>query len=68
MKTVKLWSSTLLRGHKSINLPVLNNNNVAFVVNDGQKVSPNLSMIISCFKFYSSLLNCIYYFFLTWTN
>ena len=68
MKTVKLWSSTLPRGHKSINLSVLNSNKVAFVIHESQKVASNLFMIRSCFKLYSSLLKCIYYFFLTGTN
>ena len=45
MKTVKLWSSTLLRGHKSINLFVLNSNKVAFVMHESQKVASKWSMI-----------------------
>ena len=45
MKTVKLWSSTLLRGHKSINLSVLNRNKVAFVMHKSQNVASNLFMI-----------------------
>ena len=68
MKTVKLWSSTFPRGHKSINLSVLNSNKVAFVIHESQKVASNLFMIRSCFKLYSSLLRCIYYYFLTGTN
>ena len=42
MKTVKLWSSTLLRGHKSINLSVLNSNKVAFVMHASQKVASTI--------------------------
>ena len=45
MKTVKLWSSTLLRGHKSINLSVLNSNKVAFVMHESQKVASKSFMI-----------------------
>ena len=47
MKTVKLWSSTLLRGHKSINLSVLNSNKVAFVMHESQKVASKLFVIRS---------------------
>ena len=68
MKTVKLWSSTLLRLHKSINLSVLKSYKVAFVMHDSQKVASNLFMIRTCFKLYSSLLKFIYYFFLAGTN
>ena len=68
MKTVKLWSSTLLRLHKSINLSVLNSKKVAFVMHESQKVASNLFMIRTCFKFYSALLKFIYYFFLAGTN
>ena len=68
IKTVKLWSSTLLRLHKSINLSVLNSKKVAFVMHESQKVASNLFMIRTCFKLYSSLLKCIYYFFLAGTN
>ena len=68
MKTVKLWSSTLLRLHKSINLFVLNSNKVAFVMHESQKVASNLFMIRTCFKLYSALLKFIYYFFLAGTN
>ena len=68
MKTVKLWSSTLLRLHKSINLSVLNSKKVAFVMHESQKVASNLFMIRTCFKLYSSLLKCIHYFFLAGTN
>ena len=45
IKTVKLWSSTLLRGHKSINLSVLKSNKVAFVMHESQKVASILFMI-----------------------
>ena len=45
MKTVKLWSSTLLRGHKSINLSVLNRNKAAFVMHESQKVVSKSFMI-----------------------
>ena len=45
MKTVKLWSSTLLRGHKSINLSVLNSNKVAFAMHESQKEASKLFMI-----------------------
>ena len=45
MKTVKLWSSTLLRGHKSINLSVLNRDKAAFVMHDSQKVVSKSFMI-----------------------
>jgi len=45
MKTVKLWSSTLLRGHKSINLSVLNSNRVAFVMHESRKVASKLFMM-----------------------
>ena len=69
MKTVKLCSSTLLRGHKSINLSVLNNNKVAFVMHESQtRVAFNLVMNRKCFKLYSSPLMCISYFFLTGAN
>ena len=47
MKTVKLRSSTLLRGHKSINLSVLNSNKIAFVMHESQKVASKLFMIRS---------------------
>ena len=40
MKTVKLWSSTLLREHKSINLSVLSI--VVFVMHESLKVASNL--------------------------
>ena len=54
MKTVKLLSSTLLRGHKSINLSVLNSKKVAFVMHESQKVASNLFMIRSfIFHFWS---------------
>ena len=68
METVKLWSSTLLRLHKSINLSVLNSKKVAFVMHESQKVASNLFMIRTCFKLYSALLKFIYYFFLAGTN
>ena len=68
MKTVKLWSSTLLRLHKSINLSILNSKKEAFVMHESQKVASNLFMIRTCFKLYSSLLKFIYYFFLAGTN
>ena len=42
MKTVKLCSSTLLRGHKSINISILNSNKVAFVMHESQKVASKL--------------------------
>ena len=45
--TVKLWSSTLLRGHKSINISVLNSNKVAFVMYESQKVASKLFVIRS---------------------
>ena len=64
MKTVKLWSSTLLRGHKSINLSVLNSNKVAFVMHESQKVASKLFDQ----KLYLSLLKCIYYFFVNGTS
>ena len=68
MKTVKLWSSTLLRGHKSMNLFVLNRSKVAFLMHESQKVASNLFTIRTCFKLYSSLPKCIYFFFPTETN
>ena len=64
MKTVKLWSSTLLRGHKSINLSVLNSNKVAFVMHESQKVASKLFDQ----ELYLSLLKCIYYFFVNGTS
>ena len=64
METVKLWSSTVLRLHKSINLSVLNSKKVAFFMHESQKVAPNLFTIRTYFKLYSSLLKFIYYFFL----
>ena len=66
MKTVKLWSSTLLRLHNSINLSVLNSNKVAFVMHESQKVASNLFMIRTCFKLYSSLLKCIHFLLSGW--
>ena len=60
MKTVNLWSSTLLRLHKSINLSVLNSKKEAFVMHESQKVASNLFMIRTCFKLYSSLLKFIF--------
>ena len=39
MKTVKLWSSTLLSEHKSINLSVLSI--VVFVMHESLKVASN---------------------------
>ena len=68
MTTVKLWSRNLLRGHKSMNLPVLNSSKVAFLMHESQKVASNLFTIRTCFKLYSSLLKCIYFFFPTETN
>ena len=47
---------------------VLNNNKVAFLMHESQKVASNLFRIRTCFKLYSSLLKCIYYFFPTETN
>ena len=43
MKTVKLWSITLLRGDKSINRSVLNSSKVAFAMHESQKVASNFS-------------------------
>ena len=68
MTTVKLWSRNLLRGHKSMNLSVLNSSKVAFLMHESQKVASNLFTIRTCFKLYSSLLKCIYFFFPTETN
>ena len=45
MKTVKLWSSTLLRGHKSVNLSVLNSKKVAFLKHESQKVASNINYL-----------------------
>ena len=68
IKRVKMCSSTLLRGHKSINLSILDSNKVAFFSHESQKVASNSFVIRSCVKLNSSLLKCVYYFFLTGTN
>ena len=51
-----------------MNLSVLNRSKVAFLMNESQKVASNLFTIRTCFKLYSSLLKCIYFFFPTETN
>ena len=61
MKTVKLWSSTLLRGHKSINLSVLNSNKVAFVMHESQKVASKSFMIRNfIYHFWSVFITLIF--------
>ena len=50
-----------------MNLSVLNSSKVAFLMHESQKVASNLFTIRTCFKLYSSLLKCIYFFFPTET-